>query len=45
MKKIGFFINSTLNKKHVDINMHNIKIIHNNFDEFYVIDEKNEFSE
>ena len=45
MKKIGFFINSTLNKKHVDINMHNIKITHNNFDEFYVIDEKNEFSD
>jgi len=45
MKKIGFFINSTFNKKHVDINMHNIKIIHNNFDEFYVIDEKNELAD
>ena len=45
MKIIVFFINSTINKKNLDINYHNIKITHNNFDEIYICDEKNDFSE
>ena len=45
MKNIVFFINSTINKKNLDINYHNIKITHNNFDEIYICDEKNDFSE
>ena len=44
MKKIGFFINNTNNKKYLDINYHNIKILNSNFDEFYVIDDETEFS-
>ena len=44
MKKIGFFINNTNNKKYLDINYHNIKILNSNFDEFYVVDEETEFS-
>lgn len=45
MKNIGFFINNTSNKKQLDINYHNIKMIHNNFDEIYISDEDNEYSE
>ena len=45
MKNIAFFINNTNNKKNLDINYHNIKITHNNFDEIYICDEKNDFSE
>ena len=45
MKNIGFFINNTINKKYLDINFHNIKVIHNNLDEIYIGDEKSEFSD
>lgn len=45
MKNVAFFINNTTNKKYLDINYNNIKNTHNNFDEVYICDEKNEFSE
>ena len=45
MKNIAFFINNTTNKKYLDINYNNIKNTHNNFDEVYICDEKNEYSE
>ena len=35
MTKIAFFINSTIDKKKLDINNHNINILFNNFDEIY----------
>lgn len=44
MKKIGFFINNTINKKYLDINYHNIKMLNSNFDEFYVVDTESDFS-
>ena len=44
MTKIAFFINSTIDKKKLDINNHNINILFNNFDEIYVCDENNEYS-
>ena len=45
MKNIAFFVNNTTNKKYLDINYNNIKNTHNNFDEVYICDEKNEYSE
>jgi|SaaInlStandDraft_7_1057024.scaffolds.fasta_scaffold00362_5 hypothetical protein len=45
MKNIGFFINNTITKKNIDINIHNIKTLHNNFEEVYIIDERNDYSE
>ena len=45
MKNIGFFINNTITKKNIDINIHNIKILHNNFEEIHIIDERNDYSE
>lgn len=45
MKKIGLFINNTVSKRSLDINTHNIKILHNNFDDVYIIDERNDFTD
>ena len=42
MTKIAFFINSTIDKKKLDINNHNINILFNIFDEIYVCDENND---
>ena len=45
MKNIGFFINSTINQKYFDINYHNIQTLSNNFNEIYICDETNKYSE
>ena len=45
MKNIGFFINSTINKKLLDINYHNILLLSVNFTDIYVCDETNNYSE
>ena len=45
MIKIGVFINNTHNKKNMEVNLHNIKTLCTNFDKFYIIDEKNDFTE
>ena len=45
MKNIGFFINSTIDKKKLDINHHNINTLFMNFNEIHVCDEKNKHAE